>query len=65
MNEMTWSAKALSRSRDETVVHLPLPLKHVECLVGVLDQIEIRLGGNTDSVTDCRHASPVDELRGE
>lgn len=46
-------------------VHLPLPVKHVECLVGALDQVEIRLGGNTDSVTDCRHGSPLNKLRGE
>jgi hypothetical protein len=29
-------------------------VEHVECLVGALDQVEIRLGGNTFSVTDFR-----------
>jgi hypothetical protein len=51
-----------SVSHENQEVHLPLPLKDVECLVGVLDQVAIRLAGTTDFVTDCRHDSPVNEF---
>ena len=49
-----------SASHENHEVNLPLAVKHIECLVGALDQVEIRPGEN--SVTDSRQASPVDEL---
>jgi hypothetical protein len=44
-----------SASHENQEVNLPLAVKHIEGLVDVLDQVEIRPGEN--SVTDSRHDS--------